>query len=511
MEIVKDKAVILKLRNPDKVTDIIPKSKRLTENKVLVNWGLDEAHVLKNLNIAVPSPIESRYDWTGQYQPFEHQKSTAGFLTLHKRGFCFNEQGTGKTASAIWASDYLIDKGYINRVLVICPLSIMDSAWRADLFTFAMHRSVDVAYGSAPKRKKIIEQGAEYVIINYDGVEIVADEIAKGGFDLIIVDEATHYKNVQTRRWKVLNKLLTPNKWLWMMTGTPAAQSPIDAYGLAKLVNPDAVPRFFSAFRDQVMVKITQFKWVPKDTSVQTVFNALQPAIRYTKEECLDLPEMVYVKREVEMTRQQKKYYTELKDKMIMQAAGEQITAANAAVNMNKLLQISCGAVYTDNGEALEFDIKHRYKVLREVIDESSKKVLVFVPFKHVIDILVDKLRQDHITAEIIRGDVSAPKRTEIFKRFQTMPDPKVLIIQPQAAAHGVTLTAANTVVWWGPTSSLETYAQANARVHRSGQDHKCTVVQLQSSGVEKRIYSLLDNRINIHTKIVDLYQELLD
>lgn len=511
MEIVKDKAVILKLRNPDKVTDIIPKSKRLTENKVLVNWGLDEAHVLKNLNIAVPSPIESRYDWTGQYQPFEHQKSTAGFLTLHKRGFCFNEQGTGKTASAIWASDYLIDKGYINRVLVICPLSIMDSAWRADLFTFAMHRSVDVAYGSAPKRKKIIEQGAEYVIINYDGVEIVADEIAKGGFDLIIVDEATHYKNVQTRRWKVLNKLLTPNKWLWMMTGTPAAQSPIDAYGLAKLINPDAVPRFFSAFRDQVMVKITQFKWVPKDTSVQTVFNALQPAIRYTKEECLDLPEMVYVKREVEMTRQQKKYYTELKDKMIMQAAGEQITAANAAVNMNKLLQISCGAVYTDNGEALEFDIKHRYKVLREVIDESSKKVLVFVPFKHVIDILVDKLRQDHITAEIIRGDVSAPKRTEIFKRFQTMPDPKVLIIQPQAAAHGVTLTAANTVVWWGPTSSLETYAQANARVHRSGQDHKCTVVQLQSSGVEKRIYSLLDNRINIHTKIVDLYQELLD
>ena len=91
------------------------------------------------------------------------------------------------------------------------------------------------------------------------------------------------------------------------------------------------------------------------------------------------------------------------------------------------------------------------------------------------------------------------------------MDDPKVLLIQPQSAAHGVTLTAANTVVWWGPTSSLETYAQANARVHRSGQDHKCTVVQLQSSAVEKRIYSLLDNRINIHTKILDLYKDLLD
>ena len=511
MQIVKNKAVLLKLRNPQQVIDLIPKSKKLPNDHVIVNWGLDETHVLNNLAIKVPSPIESRYKWTGKLKPFEHQKSTASFLTLHKRAFCFNEQGTGKTASAIWASDYLMKQGKVKRVLVVCPLSIMDSAWRTDLFTFAMHRTVDVAYGDAKKRKKIINQGADYVIINYDGVEIVADEIAKGGFDLIIADEATHYKNAQTKRWKVLNKLLTPDKWLWMMTGTPAAQSPLDAYGLAKLVNPNAVPKFFGAFRDKVMVKITQFKWVPKEDSVTTVFNALQPAIRFTKEECLDLPDMVYVKRQIEMTRQQKKYYNLLKDKMTMQAAGEQITAPNAAVNMNKLLQISCGAVYTDDGEALEFDIKHRYKVLKEVIDESSKKVLVFVPFKHVIDILVDKLAVDGIDAEIIRGDVSAPKRTEIFKRFQTMPDPKVLVIQPQSAAHGVTLTAANTVVWWGPTSSLETYAQANARVHRSGQDHKCTVVQLQSSPVEKRIYSLLDNRINIHTRIIDLYKDLLD
>tara|TARA_R100000951_G_scaffold29575_3_gene25576 strand:+ start:4845 stop:6380 length:1536 start_codon:yes stop_codon:yes gene_type:complete len=511
MEIVNDKAVLLNLRNPNRVTDVIPKSKKLHDNKVLVNWGLDEAHVLKNLDINVPSPIESRYEWSGQYKPFEHQKTTSGFLTLHKRAFCFNEQGTGKTASAIWASDYLLNKGYINRILVICPLSIMEAAWRTDLFTFAMHRTVDVAYGTSQKRKKIINQGAEYVIINYDGVEIVANEIANGGFDLIIVDEATHYKNVQTRRWKILNKLMTPNTWLWMMTGTPAAQSPLDAYGLAKLINPEGVPKFFSSFRDKVMVKITQFKWVPKEEAIKTVFDALQPAIRYTKEECLDLPEMVYVKRAIELTRQQKKYYKQLKDKMVMQAAGEQITAPNAAVNMNKLLQISCGAVYTDGGEALEFDIKHRYKVLKEVIDESSKKVLVFVPFRHVIDMLVNKLSQDGISSDIIRGDVSAPKRTEIFKRFQTMDDPQVLVIQPQAAAHGVTLTAANTVVWWGPTSSLETYAQANARVHRSGQDHKCTVVQLQSSDVEKRIYSLLDNRINVHTRIIDLYKDLLD
>jgi SNF2 family DNA or RNA helicase len=430
---------------------------------------------------------------------------------MNRRAFCFNEQGTGKTASAIWASDFLMTQGKVNRVLVICPLSIMDSAWRNDLFSFAMHRTVDVAYGSKDKRKKIINQGSDYVIINYDGVEIVAEDIANGGFDCIIVDEATHYKNAQTKRWKTLNKLLTDQTWLWMMTGTPAAQSPLDAYGIAKLVNPTAVPRFFGSFRDMVMYKVTNFKWKPKETATETVYNALQPAIRFTKEECLDLPDMVYAKREVELTRQQKKYYKELKDKLVLQAAGEEITAPNAAINMSKLLQISSGAVYTDNGEALEFDIKNRYKVLREVIDESSKKVLVFVPFKHTIDILTNKLLDDGIPTEIIRGDVSAPKRTDIFHRFQTTSNPKVLVIQPQAAAHGVTLTAANTVVWWGPTSSLETYAQANARVHRSGQDHKCTVVQLQGSAVEKRVYTLLDSRIDVHTKMIDLYKELLD
>tara|TARA_R100001377_G_scaffold19352_1_gene10131 strand:- start:3352 stop:4824 length:1473 start_codon:yes stop_codon:yes gene_type:complete len=490
---------------------VIPKSKELEDNKVLVNWGIEETHVLRNLNIKAPSPIEGTYTWTGQYTPFDHQKTTSAFLTLNRKSFCFNEQGTGKTASAIWASDFLLNKGLINRVLVVCPLSIMDSAWRNDLFTFAMHRTVDVAYGSAAKRKDIINNGADYVVINYDGLAIVEDVVANAGFDLIIVDEATHYKNPQTNRWKTLNRLIGVNTWLWMMTGTPAAQSPLDAYGLAKLVNPNSVPKFFGSFRDVVMRKVTNFKWVPKETSTETVYKALQPAIRFTKEECLDLPPMVYVNREVEMTRQQTKYYKELKSKMVMQAAGEQITAANAAVNMNKLLQISAGAVYTDKGGALEFDIKHRYKVLREVIDESSKKVLVFVPFKHVIDILTNRLRDEGITTEVIRGDVSAPKRTDIFKRFQEQEDPKVLVIQPQAAAHGVTLTAANTVVWWGPTSSLETYLQANARVHRSGQDHKCTVVQLQGSHAEKRVYALLDNRINVHTKMIDLYKEILD
>jgi SNF2 family DNA or RNA helicase len=316
---------------------------------------------------------------------------------------------------------------------------------------------------------------------------------------------------VQTKRWKTLNKLVGENDWLWMMTGTPAAQSPVDAYGLAKLVNPMAVPRFFGSWRDMVMWKVTQFTYKPKENSKDTVFRALQPAIRFTKDECLDLPDMVYSKRFVEMTAQQKKYYDTLRKKMMMEVAGESVTAANAAINMNKLLQISAGAVYTDDGDSVEFDIKNRYQALKETIDESSQKVLVFVPFRHTIDMLTERLRKDGVTTEVIRGDVSAGNRTDIFQRFQNDPDPRVLVIQPQSAAHGVTLTAANTIVWWGPTSSLETYAQANARIHRAGQTHKCTVIQLAGSAAEKRIYRMLDERINVHTAMIDLYKEVLD
>lgn len=512
MEVINNKALLLRLKEPHRVTAVIPKSKVVGQNQVVVHWGLDEAQVLKNLRIKdVPSPILRDYDWPGLHKPFDHQKTSASFLTLHKRAFCLSEQGTGKTGSVIWAADYLMQHGRVRRALVICPLSIMDSAWRADLFKFAMHRQVDIAHGSAEKRREVINGTAEFVIINYDGVEVVVDDIEKAGFDLIVVDEANAYKNAQTKRWKILNALLRPDTWLWMLTGTPAAQSPADAYGLAKLVNPSNVPRFFTTFKDMVMYKAGQFRWVPKPSATQTVYKALQPAIRFTKAECLDLPEMTYVNRQVALTAQQEKYYKLMKKQMIIEAGGEEITAVNAAVNLSKLLQLSCGAVYSDTGETIEFDIKNRYAVLKEVIDETDKKVLVFAPFKNAIELITNKLRADGYETEVIQGDVPAGKRAEIFRNFQDTPSPRVLVIQPQSASHGVTLTAADTVVWWGPTSSLETYEQANARVHRAGQRHPTTVVRLIGSNAERHVYQMLDTKKDVHTQVVDLYKRLLD
>ena len=346
MDIVENRALKLRVRNADRITEVIPKSKVIGEADgvytVLVHWGLEETHVLKNLGIRdVPSPILGRYDWPGIYKPFDHQKTTAAFLTMNRRGFNLGEQGTGKTCATLWAIDYLMTNKLIRRALIVCPLSIMDSAWRADAFRCVMHRTIDIAYGTREKRKKVIESDAEIVIINYDGVEVVAGDIQKNNFDLIAIDEVNHFKNAQSKRWKVMNALITPNTWVWGMTGTPASQSPTDAYGLAKLMNPTSVPKFYGAFRDMVMIKLTQFKYIPKPGAEDTVHKVLQPAIRFTKEDCLDLPEMLYATREVPLTPQQNKYYKVLKEQMMIEAAGEEITTVNAAVNLNKLLQLA--------------------------------------------------------------------------------------------------------------------------------------------------------------------------
>ena len=254
------------------------------------------------------------------------------------------------------------------------------------------------------------------------------------------------------------------------------------------------------------MQQLTRFKWIPKPASSTIVHNMLQPAIRYSKEECLDLPDIVYVERQAPLSPQQLKYYKHVKEQFAMTAAGEEVSAVNAAAQLTKLLQISCGAVYSDSGAVVEFDVSNRLHVIEEVINEASHKVLVFVPFKHAIDLLLNHLRGAGITCDVISGDVPVTRRTEIFRKFQEDTDPKVLIIQPQSAAHGVTLTAANVVIWYSPVTSIETYLQANARINRKGQKNSMTVVHIEGSSVERKLYNMLSQKLDVHNKLIDLY-----
>jgi len=520
MHIIDDQAVQLRLGLMARVEvkNKISKSEIVDDDETLVYWDLPEMEALTSIvdeseptTVNIPSPILRDYKWPGFHRPFAHQKDTASFLSLRKRAFCFNEAGTGKTAAAIWAADYLMNVGLVKRVLVICPLSIMYSAWRDDIFKTAMHRTCGVAHGERDKRVKVINGAYEFVIINYDGVGIVSEEIDKAGFDLIIIDEANAYKTATTQRWRVLAKMVKPTTRLWMMTGTPASQSPMDAFGLARMVSPQRVPKFSGAWQAKVMTQITRFKWVPKIDAKDKIFAALQPAIRYTKKECLDLPELTYQTRNVPLTSQASKYYKTLKVQMLMEAAGEQISAVNAAASMSKLLQISGGAVYTDKKDIVEFDISPRLNELKSVLEETENKVVVFVPFLHTITVVTEYLTKENLVCEVIKGDVSAKARAEIIGRFQTQEDPRVLVVQPQSASHGITLTAADTIVFWSPVMSVETYLQCIGRIDRVGQKNKTTVVHLQGSEVERKVYAMLQGKVSSHNQIVDLYKQELE
>lgn len=514
MQIVENRALVLRTRSPEKYS-IIPKSRVLDEvapgvHEVMVHWGLDEVRVLRNLGVKqVPSPITARYQWPGRWRPMDHQVHTAAFLTVNQRAFVLNDPGTGKTMAALWAADYLMKIGKVRRVLVLCPMSIMHSAWMNDITSSVVHRSAIVAHHSkASRRVEMIQGDYEIVIMNYDGLPLVAREVKNDGrFDLIIVDEASAYKTATTRRWKTLHSILTKDTWLWMMTGTPAAQSPLDAYGLAKLVSPSNVPNFFGAWRDKVMNKITQFKWAPKHDARDKVFAALQPAIRYAKEDCLDLPPVMKETRVVDLTPQQAKYYRLIKDQMLASASGETITAVNKAAVVNKLLQVSAGAAYTDMGEIVEFDCKPRMNVLLEVLEETDRKVIIFVLFRSVIQSLHTFLNEAGMPCEMIHGDVTATKRGEIINRFQHTQDLRVLVMQPQAAAHGITLTAADTVVFYGPLMSVEQYTQAIARADRKGQtSDKVRVIHIQSSPIEEKMFKAMDSKVEDHALLTEMF-----
>jgi len=514
MQVIDNKALIFKTRNPDKYA-LIPKRHIVSEDngtfEIMVYWGLEEVQVLRNLGVKdVPSPITGRYGWPGRYTPMSHQMATADFLTVHRRAFVFSEPGTGKTLSALWAADYLMSIKKVRRVLILCPLSIMQSAWLGDLSSSVIHRSAVVAHhAQASRRIEMVQQDFEFVIVNYDGLNLIANEVKNDGrFDLVIVDEANAYKTPTTKRWKALASILKPETRLWMMTGTPASQSPADAFGLAKLVNPSGVPMFFTAWRDKVMHKVTMFKWAAKPNAPQLVHEALQPAIRFTKAQCLDLPPVLTTTRLVPMTPQQSKYYNTLKERMSIQAAGETITAVNAASGLSKLLQISCGAVYTDDKDVVEFDAAPRLSVLEEILEETDRKVLIFAMFRSSIDTIHTHLTKKGFAVECIHGGITPNKRADTIRRFQNEQDPRVLVMQPQASAHGITLTAADTVVFYGPLMSVEQYIQCIARADRKGQDAgKVTVIHIESSPVEKKMFTALSTKVVNNFTLTQMFE----
>jgi SNF2 family DNA or RNA helicase len=510
MLVIPDKRKIIINSNENAaVARAIPHAKLLRHNgedMLAMPYGVDESMVLKNLGFSVPAPILQYYNWPGRFTAMDHQKDTASFLTMHKRALCLNAPGTGKSISSLWAADFLLDEGVARKVLIIAPLSTVKVVWGRELKHHLPHRSFVICTGTRQKRIDLLNTpGVQYVIINHDGFTNMQAELED--FDVVIYDEATALKSPSSQRYKVFSKWITKHQpWLWMLTGTPISQTPADAWTLARLVDSPSCPKSYTTFKDLVMQKITTFKWAPRHDALETCKRVLQPSIRFSLDECKDLPDTNFVGRKTELTKQQEKAFKDMKDKAVTIFSAGEVTAPNTAVMLAKLLQIVCGSVISETG-SIDLDDTARYNTLTELLTEIGDKAIIFVPFKATQHRLLSRLQADGFDTALVNGDTSKKDRDQIFNDFQHADTPRILLAHPKVAAHGLTLTRAKDIIWYAPIYSLESYEQGNARIRRLTTTGKTTVWHIWATSFEAELYRRLRAKKNTLAEFLTLVQ----
>ena len=438
----------------------------------------------------------------------------------NKRAYNFSDLGTGKTLSHLWCADFLLVNEKIKQVLIVGPLSTMQSVWGSEIFLNFPHRRYRIAHGTQSQRLDAINSNAEFIILNHDGVSIPAVEeaikrkIRSGQIGLVLIDELTAFKKHTTNRSKAMQRITAEcgdRCGVQGITGAPTPNKPTEAYGQAKVVNPGnpRLPRYFKQFQAKVEYQAGPYLWLPFDDADQRVSEILQPAIRYKRDDCLDIPECQYVERIVEFTSQQKTVYNKMKDDLMVEYEAGEITAVNAAVKMTKLLQIAAGSVKDDEGNVLELDSSTRDDQLWEIFEETGQtKLVVFAAFRASIAHLEEFFAAKKVRVASIHGSVAHAARAEHIRNFQDG-NLQVLIIQPQSSAHGITLTASNVIVWYSLVASGEIHVQANGRITRAGQKRKQLIYYLIGCKAEKRILSLLRDKGDMSYRVLNLFEEI--
>lgn len=452
-------------------------------------------------------PFPCKYD-----KPYKHQVETVKAMLSWKKLYVLNTMGTGKTLSSLWACDLLMINRKINKVLVIMPLSTMFAVWAKEIVENIPHRRYSILHGSKQRRIANLEREADFYLINHDGIKVIEDEIIKAKFDIIVIDELTAYKSRTADRSKCMLRIARSAKAVWGMTGDPMPHCPTEVYSQAKIVNPknpDFEPKFFK-FRDKVVYQIPfdPYNWYKRDGAEHYIAKILQPCIRFELRQCVDLPPVVFEDRQVELSPEQKRAYKEMAKKYRTQCEEGVITAANAGVKWGKLLQISSGVAYGTNKQIVHLDCKGKLKELYEIfLQTEQKKLIVFSMFRATMEVIDTYLTDKGVSCEMIMGGMSVMKRTRAISDFQDG-DLNVLIVQPKTASHGLTLVAANTIVWFTPPPSNESYQQANARISRPGQSRTQVIIRIFSTKSEEKSYKGIESNENMSKLLFGLIKE---
>lgn len=464
-----------------------------------------------------------------KFEPYKHQR-TALELSWNRTEFAyFMDMGTGKSKTLIDNVGILYSMGKLTGALIVAPKGVYGNWFSNEIPThFPDEYEYTCVMWSASTTKKqelminslyINDNKLKIFLINVEALSTERGSAAAKRFlvqhvSMMAIDESTTIKNKSAKRTKSIIKLGRVADYRRILTGSPVTKSPMDLYSQCDFLKQGLLgEKSFYAFQTEYgvverrYVGSHSFNSVVGYRNLHNLSDMLKKfSYRVKKEDCLDLPDKVYVKRDVELNAEQKRVYDELKEHAMALFEDSEITTTTILTQMLRLQQVCTGHVKTDDGEVRVID-SAKLPELMNVLEEVDGKVIIWANFTHDILTVTQALREKYgkESAEDFYGATSTDDRQSIVGRFQDSTSPlQYFVGQPRTGGYGLTLTQAKTVIYYSNNFDLEIRLQSEDRAHRIGQDSKVTYIDIVCKDtVEERILHALRAKIDIATKVM--------
>ena len=429
----------------------------------------------------------------------KHQVKSLLHADSHEVVFDTSDTGTGKTAVPIWQYAKLRGRRGVGKMLVLCPRTLMHSAWETDIRKFAP--DLKVVLCPANKREVRFAADADIYIVNHDATKWLIKqkkafwEKFEGG--LLVIDESPAYKHHTSLRTRAAFKVRDHFKYVRALTATPNSNTIADVWAQVYILDyGKRLGNSFFKFRDAVCAPVQTVehnpdavKWMDMEGAEEAVFGLLHDiTIRHRREDCIDLPSNIIYTMPYQLTANQMKAYLELEHTQILSLEqGRKLTAVSASAVATKLLQVASGAVYSELGEYSVVD-NARYEFVADLVAERPRS-LVFFLWKHQRAGLIKEFEKRGFKYAVIDGTASDRARAEAVLAYQ-LGELDAILAHPASAAHGLTLTAGQSTIWCSPTYNLEHFVQGSQRQNRIGQKLKTeTIVVVAEGTIEQEVY----------------------
>jgi SNF2 family DNA or RNA helicase len=414
---------------------------------------------------------------------YAHQQLGRELADIYNKYAFYYSTGTGKTPMSlqIVADDIAISPSH--KWLVVCPLSLVKTAWTEDCAQFFPDLTIQPLHATTkPARLKLFNNKANIYVINFEGIDSYAEEIEKLGIYGLIIDEASKLKNPNSKTSKSLVEYCAKLKRVYLLSGTPSPNGLYEYYAQLRCLDIFNVPQSYSAFKKEFFTNVSfnpqyEVLQVKLDRKEELLNHIKKYAIYMAKEDCLDLPDKVFVDRKIELPPDIRKEYDKMrKDLYISLGEETDILAQSSVAMLNKLNQISSGFIIDT-----ELQITHRLgtfkvKELQEVLEEiGDEQVVIWANFKEEYKMIKEALGDKCIE---YHGGVGIDAKNAAVGKFKAG-EVQYFLANPISAAHGLTLTNASYMIFYSYNYSLELYAQAVDRIHRIGQTNKCTYISM--------------------------------